>query len=68
MIAVTAQPVETASGRFWWPQIHTVTLSSFSFFAVSVNGYPLATAHPPGAAAVWTVQGSVTLDYWAFGV
>lgn len=67
VISVMAIANQVDKSIFWWPQISATFLTGFSFFAISQNGHPYATGHPPGFANVWTVVGTVTIDYIAFG-
>jgi hypothetical protein len=66
VIAVHAQAV--GANVWWWPMINATFLTGFQFFATAVNGHPFATGHPPGQANVYTIVGTVAIDYIAFGV
>lgn len=68
VIAVLITPVQTANDVFWWPVVRSVALGSCGFWAVTVQGSPAATGHPPGLTNVWTVVGNIVLDYYALGV
>jgi hypothetical protein len=59
----------TAQDVWWWPLVYSVTAGGFSFFTVSVNGYPFASGHPPGISQVWTIAnaGSISGYYTAWG-
>lgn len=69
VISVQVTPVQVLKEVFWWPVLSGVTLTGFSLFAMSVQGYPFAGGHPPNMPNVWTIGGNyVTFDYYAFGV
>lgn len=68
VISIVITPVQLSKDAFWWPVIGGVNLNGFSVFAVTTQGSPAATGHPPSLPAVWTVVGTISFDYWAIGV
>lgn len=68
VFAIVATPTNVSDGGVtWWCDVNSPNLTGFQFWAMSYEGAPWAGGHPPSQPAVWTILGTVQVDYIAIG-